>query len=82
MSFAVDAEGALWVLGGKLSLQDDELFPRDISSCFFNVLSKTELNTKVKIALQIPDSTQVKVAEVIFTETLFVIMLELTDFEA
>ena len=43
IAFAVDKKGKLWVLGGKLAVQDDAIFPRDLGSDFFEGPTRTKL---------------------------------------
>ena len=51
VSFGVDNKGLLWVLGGKMALENEKIFPMELEAPFFKKPTKTKLHLAVQQAL-------------------------------
>jgi len=57
VAFAVDRKGKLWILGGKMAVQDQEIFPKNLGFDHFNTPTKTKLLEVAKQRLALGDGT-------------------------
>ena len=78
VAFAVDSNGNLWVLGGKLAYANEEIFSMEYGLDMYEAPQKTNLYQAVKAMLQLEDSVRVKVTDVNYTPKLILITVETT----
>jgi len=81
VSFAVDRSGLLWVLGGKLAVQDQKIFPMDMSDSFFRQPTKSALHFALMEILALPETTKVAVKDLSYTEKVILITVQLVTLE-
>lgn len=62
-------------MGGRLSVQDDDIFPRDLYNEFFATPQLSKLHVGVKKALKLAENIQILVTDINYTERLFLITL-------
>lgn len=48
IAFATDSAGILYVIGGKLNVHDDTIFPKPLGCTNYRALFKTKLNSQIK----------------------------------
>ena len=81
ISFAVDNNGRLWIMGGQIPRIDDRIFPRALlgASEGFNGLTLTKFHVAAKRALNLPDTAFIRVKDIDYCPEIMLLTLDIKE---